>query len=322
MDAERRKALEETTRWDPGAVEGRVFERWMEGGWFSPPAEGSPEDNFSIAIPPPNVTGALHMGHALNGSIQDALIRINRMRGRNAMWILGTDHAGIGTQAVVEKELAKEGTGPPRDGPRGVRGAGLGVEGASTGRRSSSSSSASAPRATTSASASPSTRATCEAVYRVFTELYEKGSIYRDSYMVNWDPGLQSAISDLEIENREVTDTLYEIAYPLEGGGELVVATVRPETMLADTAVAVNPGDPRYKDAVGKKATLPLVGRELPVIADDHVDVEFGTGALKITPGHDPNDFEIGREHGPRGDLGDRRGRPHHRRGARAATAG
>ena len=137
-----------------------------------------------------------------------------------------------------------------------------------------------------------------EAVYRVFTELYEKGSIYRDNYMVNWDPGLQSAISDLEIENREVTDTLYEIAYPLEGGGELVVATVRPETMLADTAVAVNPGDPRYKDAVGKAATLPLVGRELPVIADDHVDVEFGTGALKITPGHDPNDFEIGREHG------------------------
>ena len=136
------------------------------------------------------------------------------------------------------------------------------------------------------------------AVYRVFTELYEKGSIYRDSYMVNWDPGLQSAISDLEIENREVTDTLYEIAYPLEGGGELVVATVRPETMLADTAVAVNPGDERYRDAVGKHAILPLVGRKLPVIADEHVDVEFGTGALKITPGHDPNDFEIGREHG------------------------
>ena len=136
-----------------------------------------------------------------------------------------------------------------------------------------------------------------KAVYRVFAELYSKGWIYRDNYMVNWDPGLGSAISDLEIENREVTDTLYEIAYPLEDGGELIVATVRPETMLADTAVAVSPDDDRYRDVVGKHAILPLVERRLPVIADEHVDPEFGTGALKITPGHDPNDFEIGRKH-------------------------
>ena len=297
MDAERRKALEETTRWDPGAVEGRVFERWMEGGWFSPPAEGSPEDNFSIAIPPPNVTGALHMGHALNGSVQDALIRMNRMQGRNAMWILGTDHAGIGTQAVVEKELAKEGTDRHELGREAFEErvwewkAQYGSTIVEQFKRLGASCDYERERFTLD-------EGYVKAVYRVFIELYEKGSIYRDNYMVNWDPGLQSAISDLEIENREVTDTLYEIAYPLEGGGELVVATVRPETMLADTAVAVNPEDERYKDAVGKNVTLPLVGRELPVIADEHVDVEFGTGALKITPGHDPNDFEIGREHG------------------------
>ena len=297
MDAERRKALEETTRWDPGEAEGRVFERWMEGGWFSPPAEGSPEDNFSIAIPPPNVTGALHMGHALNGSVQDALIRINRMRGRNTMWILGIDHAGIGTQAVVEKELAKEGTDRHELGREAFEErvwewkATYGSTIVEQFKRLGASCDYERERFTLD-------EGYVKAVYKVFTDLYEKGSIYRDSYIVNWDPGLQSAISDLEIENREVTDTLYEIGYPLEDGGELVVATVRPETMLADTAVAVNPNDPRYKDAVGKVATLPLVGRELQVIADDHVDVEFGTGALKITPGHDPNDFEIGREHG------------------------
>ena len=297
LDAERRQKLEQTTRWDPGEVEQRVFDGWMEGGWFHPPAEGSPEENFSIAIPPPNITGALHMGHALNGTIQDALIRINRMRGKRAMWILGTDHAGIGAQAVVEKELAREGTSRHDLGREAFieRVWEWKVQYGSTiieqFKRLGASCDYEHERFTLD---EPYVRA----VYRVFTELYEKGSIYRDSYMVNWDPGLQSAISDLEIENREVTDTLYEIAYPLEGGGELVVATVRPETMLADTAVAVNPGDERYRDAVGKHAILPLVGRKLPVIADEHVDVAFGTGALKITPGHDPNDFEIGREHG------------------------
>ncbi|CAN5533215.1 valine--tRNA ligase [soil metagenome] len=301
MDAAKQEKLEATTRWDPGAVESRVFERWIEGGWFHPEATGSPEDNFSIAIPPPNVTGALHMGHALNGTIQDTLIRVNRMRGRNAMWILGTDHAGIGTQAVVEKELAKEGTNRHELGREAFTERvwewkqEYGSQIVEQFKRLGASCDYEQERFTLD-------EGYVQAVYRVFTALYEKGSIYRDSYMVNWDPGLQSAISDLEIENREVTDTLYEIAYPLKhprtrSGGELVVATVRPETMLADTAVAVNPSDPRYKDAIGKTVTLPLVGRELPVIADEHVDVEFGTGALKITPGHDPNDFEIGREH-------------------------
>ena len=294
MDAERRRTLEETTRWDPGAVEQRVFERWMEGGWFHPPAEGSAEENFSIAIPPPNVTGALHMGHALNGSVQDSLIRLNRMRGRNTLWILGTDHAGIGTQAVVEKELAKVGTSRQEIGREAFtervwewkeRYGSTIIE---QYKRLGASCDYERERFTLD-------EGYVKAVYRVFAELYRKGWIYRDNYMINWDPGLQSAISDLEIENREVTDTLYEIAYPLEDGGELIVATVRPETMLADTAVAVNPADRRYSAVVGKHAILPLVERRLPVIADQHVDPEFGTGALKITPGHDPNDFEIGR---------------------------
>jgi valyl-tRNA synthetase len=294
VDAERRKTLEETTRWDPGAVEQRVFERWMEGGWFHPPAEGSPDENYSIAIPPPNVTGALHMGHALNGTVQDVLIRLNRMRGRNTMWILGTDHAGIATQAVVEKELVAEGTSREEVGREAF------TERVWAWKEKYGSTIIEQYKRLGASCDYERERFTLDegyvkAVYRVFAELYRKGWIYRDNYMVNWDPGTQSAISDLEVENREVTDTLYEIAYPLEDGGELIVATVRPETMLADTAVAVNPADQRYKDVVGKHALLPLVGRRLPVIADAHVDPEFGTGALKITPGHDPNDFEIGR---------------------------
>jgi valyl-tRNA synthetase len=297
VDAERRKTLEATTRWDPGAVEGRVFERWMEGGWFHPPAEGSPEGNYSISIPPPNITGALHMGHALNGSIQDTLIRLNRMRGRNTIWVLGTDHAGIGTQAVVEKELAKEGTSRQKIGREAFteRVWGWKQQYGSTiieqYKRLGASCDYERERFTLD-------DGYVRAVYRVFVALYEKGYIYRDNYMVNWDPGLRSAISDLEVENREVSDTLYEIAYPLEDGGELIVATVRPETMLADTAVAVNPNDKRYSEVVGKHVILPLVERRLPVIADEYVDPEFGTGALKLTPGHDLNDFEIGRANG------------------------
>jgi valyl-tRNA synthetase len=297
VDPERRKTLEATTRWDPAAVEQGVFERWMEGGWFHPPAEGSPDENYSISIPPPNVTGALHMGHALNGSIQDALIRLNRMRGRNTIWVLGTDHAGIGTQAVVEKDLEKEGTSRLEIGREAF------TERVWEWKQQYGSTIIEQYKRLGASCDYERERFTLDegyvrAVYRVFVALYEKGWIYRDNYLVNWDPGLQSAISDLEVENREVTDTLYEIAYPFEDGGELIVATVRPETMLADTAVAVNPNDDRYRDVVGKHAILPLVGRRLPVIADEHVDPEFGTGALKVTPGHDPNDFEIGREHG------------------------
>jgi valyl-tRNA synthetase len=297
VDAARRKTLEATTRWDPGAVEQAVFGRWMEGGWFHPPAEGTPGENYSIAIPPPNVTGALHMGHALNGAIQDALIRIHRMRGRNTMWILGTDHAGIATQAVVEKELVKEGSSRQELGREAF------TERVWSWKEEYGSTIIEQYKRLGASCDYERERFTLDegyvrAVYRVFVALYEEGYIYRDNYMVNWDPGLRSAISDLEVENREVEDSLLQIAYPLEQGGELIVATVRPETMLADTAVAVNPEDERYREVVGMRAVLPLVGRKLPVIADEHVDPEFGTGALKITPGHDPNDFQIGREHG------------------------
>jgi valyl-tRNA synthetase len=298
VDGVRRQKLEEMTRYDPGEVEGRIFAEWMEAGYFHPPAEGTPEENFSVAIPPPNVTGALHMGHALNGSMQDALVRMNRMRGRNALWILGTDHAGIATQSVVEKTLRAEGVSRHDLGREEF------VKRVWEWREEYGSRIVEQYKRLGASCDYERERFTLDegyvkAVYRVFKQLYDKGYIYRDNYIVNWDPGSHSAISDLEVENREVEDTLYSIDYPVEGSDRvLTVATVRPETMLADTAVAVNPGDERYRDLVGQHCILPLVGRRLPIIADEHVDPEFGTGALKITPGHDPNDFEIGRKHG------------------------
>src|SRR6478672_4344588 len=298
MSASDKKALEATTRYDPAEVEARVFSEWMGGGYFHPVAEGSPEENFSVAIPPPNVTGALHMGHALNGSMQDALVRMNRMRGRNTLWTLGTDHAGIATQAVVEKELRAEG------GSRQELGREAFVERVWAWKEEYGSRIVEQYKRLGASLDYERERFTLDegyvrAVYRVFKQLYDKGYIYRDNYMVNWDPGSRSAISDLEVESREVEDTLYSIDYPVEGSDRvLTVATVRPETMLGDTAVAVNPEDERYGDLVGRFCLLPLVGRRLPIIADEHVDPQFGTGALKITPGHDPNDFEIGRRHG------------------------
>ncbi len=292
-----RKKLEMTTRYDPAEVEGRIFAEWMAGGYFHPPAEGTPKENFSVAIPPPNVTGALHMGHALNGSMQDALVRMNRMKGRNSLWILGTDHAGIATQAVVEKALKAEGTDRHQLGREAFVErvwewkAEYGSRIVEQYKRLGASCDYERERFTLDADY-------VRAVYRVFKQLFDKGYIYRDNYMVNWDPGSRSAISDLEVENREVEDVLYSVDYPVEGSDRvLTVATVRPETMLADTAVAVNPDDGRYADLVGQHCVLPLVGRRLPIIADEHVDPEFGTGALKITPGHDVNDFEIGRRH-------------------------
>ncbi len=298
MAVDRLEQLEARTRYDPTDVEDRVFARWLESGIFSPEPEGDASENFSIAVPPPNVTGALHMGHALNGTIQDLLIRLNRMKGRRTKWIFGTDHAGIATQIQVERQLEAEGTSRAELGRAAFtervwewrdQYGGTIVEqfrrlGASLDYRDE--------------------RFTMDdeyvrAVMHVFVALYEKGYIYRDTYMVNWDPGLRSAISDLEVEQRTVEDTLYKIDYPLEGGsGSLTIATVRPETILADTAIAVHPDDERYTRLIGEHAILPLVGRRLPIIADDYVDPEFGTGALKITPGHDPNDFEIGRAHG------------------------
>ncbi len=298
MDADRRQKLEQTTRYVPADVESRVFAEWEQSGIFHAQPEGSADENYSIAIPPPNVTGALHMGHALNGSIQDALIRLHRMRGIRTKWIFGTDHAGIGTQVKVEQQLAEEGTSRQAIGReeftkrvwqwREQYGSTIVQQFKRLG--------ASADYEDERFTMDPEYQ---RAVAHVFVKLYEKGLIYRDNYMVNWDPGTRSAISDLEVEQRESQDTLYMIDYPLESGsGSVTVATVRPETILADTAIAVNPNDERYTRLIGEAAILPLVGRRLPIIADDYVDPEFGTGALKITPGHDPNDFEIGRAHG------------------------
>jgi valyl-tRNA synthetase len=298
MDPAKRTQLEQTTRYEPGEIEARVFAEWMEGGYFHPEATGSPAENFSVAVPPPNVTGVLHMGHALNGSMQDALVRMNRMRGKNTLWILGTDHAGIATQAVVEKEVRAEGR------TRQELGRDQFVERVWAWKEEYGSRIVEQYKRLGASCDYERERFTLDpgyvkAVYKVFKGLYDKGYIYRDNYMVNWDPGTRSAISDLEVENREVVDSLYYIDYPIEDSDEvLTVATVRPETMLGDTAVAVNPNDERYAHLLGQHCILPLVGRRLPIIADENVDPEFGTGALKITPGHDPKDFEMGRLHG------------------------
>ncbi|MGI8507660.1 MAG: valine--tRNA ligase [Solirubrobacteraceae bacterium] len=290
--------LESNTRYDPAEVEPRIGKKWLDSGLFHPPSEGEAKDNYSIAIPPPNVTGVLHMGHALNNTIQDCLARHQRMRGRRTKWILGTDHAGIATQTQVERALEREGTKRERLGREQFvqrvwewrqQYGGTIIEQL---KRLGASCDYDEERFTLD-------DAYARAVLKVFVALHQKGYIYRDRYMVNWDPGMGSAISDLEVENREITDTLYYVDYPLaSGSGAITVATVRPETMLADTAIAVHPDDERYRRLIGEKAVLPLVGRKLRIIADEYVKPEFGTGALKITPGHDPNDFEIGRRHG------------------------
>ncbi len=271
--------------------------RWLDSGVLrGDPASG--KTPYVIAIPLPNVTGSLHMGHALNNTMQDVLIRWHRMAGREAEWVCGTDHAGIATQAVVEKQLATAGLAR-RDMTRDeflervwAWKEQSGGEIINQQKRLGCTLDYSRERFTLD-------EGYARAVLAVFVHLYDKGYIYRDRYMVNWDPGLGSAVSDLEVENRTVTDTMTQIAYPLsDGNGEIVVATVRPETMLGDTAVAVSPKDERYAHLVGKTVTLPLVGREIPIVADDYVDPAFGTGALKVTPAHDQNDFELARRHG------------------------
>jgi valyl-tRNA synthetase len=293
-----RSELQDRTRYDPSEVEPRIAEEWLASGLFHPEPVGDPSENYSIAIPLPNVTGVLHMGHALNNSLQDCLIRYHRMRGQRTKWILGTDHAGIATQIQVERAVVAEGSSREQLGREAF------VERVWRWRDDYGGQIISQLKRLGASLDYRDERFTLDeeyarAVQKVFVELYEKGYIYRDRYMVNWDPGERSAISDLEVEDHEVTDTLYYIDYPLDAGsGSVTVATVRPETMLADVAIAVHPDDERYRRLVGEKAILPLVGRKLKIIADDYVKPEFGTGALKITPGHDPNDFEIGRRHG------------------------
>src|SRR5579863_8913730 len=281
--------------YSPAEIEQRLYQRWEAAGYFTPRAA---ERAYCIVIPPPNVTGSLHMGHAFQDTIMDTLTRHHRMRGQRTKWILGTDHAGIATQTQVEALLASEGTSRRELGREAFERRvwqwreQYGGEIITQLKRLGASCDYEDERFTLD-------DAYADAVLRVFVALYEKGYIYRDRYMVNWDPGSRSAISDLEVEDREVTDTLYYVDYPLaSGSGAITVATVRPETLLADVAVAVHPNDERYQRLVGEVAILPLVGRKLRIIADEYVKPEFGTGALKITPGHDPNDFEIGNRHG------------------------
>ncbi len=290
-------SLESKTRYEPSEVEPRIIDTWLESGLWHVEPQGSGDENYSIAIPPPNVTGVLHMGHALNNAVQDTLMRHARQQGKRTKWILGTDHAGIATQTQVEKELVSLGSSREQLGRDAFVGRvwswreRYGYQIIEQIKRLGSSADFQDERFTFD-------DAYAKAVLKVFVDLYNKGYIYRDRYLVNWDPGSRSAISDLEVEPREVTDTLYYVDYPLaSGNGSVTVATVRPETMLADVAVAVNPADERYSRLIGEYVVLPIVGRKLPIIADDYVKTEFGTGALKITPGHDPNDFEIGERH-------------------------
>ena len=289
------EALRSRTRFVPSEVEPRLTEQWLASGIFHPePVTG---ENYSIAFPPPNVTGDLHMGHALQAATQDTLIRAARQRGERAKFILGTDHAGIATQVQVERQLLREGSS------RELRGREAFEERVWTWRELYGGNIIERLKQLGASFDYAEERFTLDeayaaAVVKVFVELYQRGYVHRDHYLVNWDTGSGSAISDLEVEERTETDTLFSLAYAIENeDAEIVVATVRPETMLADTAVAVHPDDERYAHLIGKHAILPLVGRRLPIIADDYVKREFATGALKITPGHDPNDFEIGRRH-------------------------
>lgn len=284
---------------DHKQIESNHYQKWEDSGLFEcqPKMETSP---FCIMMPPPNVTGTLHMGHAFTNTLQDVMTRYNRMRGKDALWMPGTDHAGIATQMVVERRLEAEGQPSRRE---------MGREaflqkvwewkefsgGTITGqlRRLGATPDWSRERFTMDEGLS-------HAVRKVFVQLYKEGLIYKDKRLVNWDPKLLTAISDLEVVQREVKGHMYYIRYPIEGQTErfITIATTRPETMLGDTAIVVNPEDERYKDLIGKFAVLPLVGRLIKIIADDYVDMELGTGAMKVTPAHDFNDFEIGRRHG------------------------
>jgi valyl-tRNA synthetase len=277
---------------DPAQIEQRWYAHWEEHGLFRPERKGA--EPFTLVNPPPNVTGSLHIGHALDNTLQDILVRHARLKGRDARWVVGTDHAGIATQMVVERNLASQGlkrTDLGRDAfiehvwewkaqsggaiTRQLRRLGCSMDWANE-------------RFTMDEGFS-------KAVLKVFVDLYRDGLIYRDKRLVNWDPGLGTAISDLEVETREVQGGFWTLRYPLEeGSGHIEVATTRPETMLADMAVAVHPEDDRYRALVGKHLRLPITGRLVPIVADDHADPELGSGAVKITPGHDFNDFEVG----------------------------
>ena len=281
----------------PQEIEEKQYRLWEESGAFAVGKRHNATP-YTIVIPPPNVTGSLHMGHALNNTLQDVLIRYERMRGRDALWQPGMDHAGIATQMVVERQLDAEGASRHDLGREAFIDRVWAWKAQSGGtianqlRRLGASCDWERERFTMDEGLS-------RAVLEVFVTLYKQGLIYKDKRLVNWDPKLHTAISDLEVEQREIQGHLWHIRYPIEGeeGRAIVVATTRPETMLGDTAVAVHPDDDRYRDLIGRYAVLPLVGRPLRIVADEHADPEQGSGAVKITPAHDFNDFEVGRRH-------------------------
>ncbi|WP_420642500.1 valine--tRNA ligase [Candidatus Leptofilum sp.] len=283
--------------YDFSSTEERLYQWWEENGWFKPEARPADAKPFVISIPPPNVTGELHMGHAMFVALEDLMIRRARMQGRAALWVPGTDHAGIATQLQVERLLRSEGTSREEIGREAFLERTWAWKKKYGGhitnqlRRLGASCDWDRERFTLDEGLS-------EAVKEAFVRLYRMGLIYRAEYLVNWSPGLQTAVSDLEVEYSEEQGLMYHFKYPVKGGGHLPVATTRPETILGDTAVAVHPDDERYAEFVGKTCLVPMLNREIPIIADEYVDMSFGTGALKITPGHDPNDFEIGQRHG------------------------
>src|SRR5215213_9046040 len=285
---------------DPSAVEARISTRWEEAEAFKagrPDRQGAKP--YTIVIPPPNVTGSLHMGHALNNTLQDILCRFERMRGRDVLWQPGTDHAGIATQMVVERQLME------RQIHRRELGREEFVKRVWEGKEESGGTIVSQLKRLGASCDWSRERFTMDeglsrAVLKVFVDLYKQGLLYKDKRLVNWDPTFQTAISDLEVQQVEVKGNLWHIRYPIAGEPDrfIVAATTRPETMLGDVAVAVHPDDERYRDLVGRHAILPLVGRRIPIVADEYSDPEKGTGAVKITPAHDFNDFEVGRRHG------------------------
>jgi valyl-tRNA synthetase len=284
------------TQYDPKTTEAKWQKYWEEHQTFKadPNHTGEP---YSIVIPPPNVTGSLHMGHAFESSLIDTLVRYHRMKGRNTLWLPGTDHASIAVHTMLEKQLKKEGT------TRKALGREQFLERAWQWKKDSEGTIVNQLRRLGVSVDWSRERFTMDeglskAVIKAFVTLYEEGLIYRGEYLVNWCPATQSAVSDVEVENQEVNGNLWHFRYPLtDGSGSVEVATTRPETMLGDTAVAVNPNDERYKHLIGKTLTLPIMGREIPIIADELVDPEFGTGCVKVTPAHDPNDFQMGQRH-------------------------
>ncbi|MCL2526491.1 MAG: class I tRNA ligase family protein, partial [Coriobacteriia bacterium] len=298
------------SQYDPKSIEAKIFSSWVEGGYFqqkpsakdavagdNPETEGV--EPYVITIPPPNVTGSLHMGHALNNTIQDVLIRKNRMAGKAARWVVGTDHAGIATQNKVEQKLAKEGKTRFDIGREAF------IDKCWEWRSEHGSQIINQLKAMGCScdydrewfTMDPSYQA---AVRDVFVDWYNAGLIYRGTRIINWCPRCTTALSDIEVEHADKPGNLYHVNYPVEGAEgvqSITIATTRPETMLGDVAVAVHPDDTRYADLIGKQVRLPLMDRLIPIIADDYVDPTFGTGALKITPAHDANDFEVGQRH-------------------------